>query len=184
MPAGAPGTLPYFGNGSGSASSMYFNSAGGPMNVSLQTLLTTQTSIGNGYDVFGYYLATGDGSAPASVTLNPLFDSRTSAVGAASNLSITAGQNYGFYIEKIKGDGTQFATDYLYFMDSSANTANGSMPADALQHFAAFQGANGSFFLGDVDADACQNGFQPTNSPCVPASQFDYQQFGCGTCTW
>lgn len=174
MPAGVPGTLPYLGNGSGSAPLMYFTSTGSPVSVSLQTILTTQTNVASGYDVFGYYVATGDGGAPSGVTLNPLFDTRTSSVGAVSSLNLTAGQNYGFYIENIKGEGGPYATDYEYFMDSTANTANGSMPADGLQHFAAFAGANGTYFLGDVDGDACQNGFQPSNSPCVPSSQFDY----------
>ncbi len=175
MPAGAPGTLPYFGNGSGSASLIYFMSNGSPMDVSLQTIMTTQKSLASGYDVFGYYVANQSGNAPAGVALTPIFDSRTSAVGTVSSLSgLVAGQNYGFYIENIQGGGTQFATDYFYYMDSTASTANGSMPADSLQHFAAFSGANGSYFLGDVDGDACQGSFQPNSSPCVPSSQFDY----------
>jgi len=175
MPAGTPGTLPYFGNGSGSAALMYFNSTGSSVTATLQTVLTTQTNVANGYDVFGYYVATGDGAAGAGVTLKPLFSSLTDTAGMTATLTgLTAGENYGFYIENIKGVGSPYETDYLYMMDSGANTANGSMPADGLQHFAAFQGSNGSYFLGDVDGDACQNAFTPNNSPCVPSSQFDY----------
>ncbi len=175
MPVGAPGALPYFGNGPGSAGLMYFTSTGSPVSLSLQTIMTTQTSVLDGYDVLGYYIANAGGGAASSATLHPLFDTRTSSVGDASTLSgLTAGENYGFYIENIKGEGTPFATDYLYFMDSSANTANGSMPADPLQHFVAFSGGNGNYFLGDVDGDACTGSFMPTNSPCVPNSQFDY----------
>ncbi len=175
IPAGIPGPLPYFGNGPGSAGLMYFTSTGGSMGVTLQTILTTQTNVTNGYDIFGYYVATGEGKASASTTLQPLFDSRTSHIGDFSMLGgLTANQNYGFYLENIQGGGTPFATNYFYFMDSTANTANGSMPADNLQHFAAFSGAYGTYFLGDVDGDACQNGFQPITSPCVPSSQFDY----------
>lgn len=175
MPAGTPGALAYFGNGSASASSMYFTSTGNPVSVSVETLKTTQITTAGGYDVFGYYLADGAGMAPSSLSLNPLFDSRTSSVGVTASLgAMPAGQNYGFYFENIQGSGTPYVTNYIYLMDSTANNANGSMPADNLQHFAAFNGSNGMYFLGDSDGDACQNGFQPGTSPCVPGSQFDY----------
>jgi hypothetical protein len=175
MPAGTPGVLSYYGNGGASANSMYFTSTGTPLNISLQTLLTTQKSTASGYDLFGYYLAGGSGQAPSSPDLNPLFDSRTDVPGNNLTLSsLTAGENYGFYIENVQGAGTANQTNYFYFMDSASNTATGSMPADGLQHFAAFDGGSGTYFLGDVDADACQNGFLVGNSPCVPGSQFDY----------
>ncbi len=175
MAAAAPGAVPYYGNGSGAASSMYFTGTANPVTVSLQTVLTTQTTTGGGYDVVGYYLAGSSGKAPSAAALNPLFDSRTSTAGTAATLGTLAmGQNYGFYIENIQGNGTPFATDYFYFMDSTSNTATGSMPADALQHFATFNAGNGIYFLGDVDGDACSGSFQPGTSPCVPSSQFDY----------
>lgn len=172
MPAGTPGNIPYFGNGSSSPSMMYFTSNGNS-SLTLQTVLTTQTSTAGGYDIFGYYVANGSGSA-ASASLIPLFNSSTDKVGATANLSLTAGENYGFYIENVQGTGTQFATNYIYFMDSASNTSNGSMAADSLQHFAAFTSGNGTYFLGDVDADSCQGNFHFGTSPCIPQSEFDY----------
>ena len=172
--SGSPNAaLPYFGNGSSSVGTMYFASNGSSLTVSLLDVLTTQTTTAGGYDVFGYYLANTGGTA-SGTNLVPLFDSRTSILGATSNInSIANGQNYGFYIENIQGGGTVYESDYFYFMDSSADYATGAMPADNLQHFAVFQGAN-SYFIGDADGDNCQNGFQPGTSPCVPSSQFDF----------
>jgi hypothetical protein len=174
MPAGTPGNIPYYGNGSSSASMMYFTSSGSPLTLTLQTLLTTQTTTAGGYDIFGYYIANGSGSA-ASASLVPVFNSTTDKVGSTAVIAgLTPGENYGFYIENIQGSGTQYATNYVYFMDSASNTANGSMPADSVQHFAAFTSGNGTYFLGDVDGDACQGSFQPGTSPCVPQNEFDY----------
>ncbi len=173
MPAGTQGNIPYYGNGSSSASMMYFTSSGNPLTLTLETLLTTQTTTAGGYDVFGYYITNGSGSA-ASASLVPVFNSTTDKVGSTAAVALTAGENYGFYIENIQGSGTQYATNYLYFMDSASNTANGSMPADSLQHFATFTSGNGNYFLGDVDDDACQGSFHPGTSPCVPQNEFDY----------
>lgn len=175
MPAGTPGALSYYGNGSAAASSMYFNATGNPITVTLETLMTTQKSTASGYNIFGYYLAGTSGQAPSVSSLNPLFDSRTSTVGTAVTVSsLAAGDTYGFYIENIQGGGTQYQANYYYFMDSASNMATGSMPADSLQHFAAFDALNGNYFLGDANADSCQNGFQPGTSPCVVATAFDY----------
>lgn len=175
MPAGTVGAIPYYGNGAATASSMYFTSSGAPLTITLQTVMTTQTSTASGYDIFGFYLANSTGKAPSSASLTPLFDSRTNTPGTSFALTtLLPGDNYGFYIENVQGSGTPFVTDYFYFMDSSSNIATGSMPADALQHFATFDAGGGTYFLGDVDGDACSGGFQPGTSPCVPSSQFDY----------
>lgn len=174
MPAGTPGNLPYYGNGSSAPSMLYFTSSGSPVTLTLETVMTSQTNVANGYDIFGYYVANGSGSS-TSATLNPLFDSRSNSVGNSLTLSsLTAGTNYGFYIENIKGAGTPDQTSYIYLMDSASNMATGSMPADGYQHFAVFNSGNGTYFLGDKDSDACQGSFQPGTSPCVSVSQFDY----------
>lgn len=175
MPAGTPGALSYYGTPSGSAGTMYFTNSGYPVTLTLQTLLTTQTSTANGYDLFGYYVANNTGNAPSGVTLNAVFDSRSSTVGNSYLINtLTAGEKYGFYIENIQGGGTSNEADYFYFMDSSSNTSTGAMPADSDQHFAVFNGSYSTYFLGDVDGDACSGDYTTGTSPCVPASQFDY----------
>lgn len=175
MPAGTPGALSFYGNGFASASKMFFASSGSPIDLTLQTVLTTQLSTAGGYDLFGYYLANESGSAGSGVTLNPLFDSRSDKPGSTRSISgLAPGTTYGFYIENIQGGGTADESDYVYLMDSSGNKSTGAMPADPLQHFAVFQGSYGSYFLGDVDDDACMGDFTTGTSPCVPSSQFDY----------
>lgn len=170
LAAGPQGALPYLGNGSAAQSSMAFTSGGGAVTVSLQTIMTSETNIANGYDVIGYYVGT-----PSTSSLTPLFDSRTSAVGSSATInSLTAGETYGFYIQNIQGTGTPFLTDYYYFMDSASNLSTGSMAADSLQHFAAFAGSNGTYFLGDVDSDSCQGSWVAGSSPCILSTQFDY----------
>ena len=169
LAAGTPGNLPYLGGPGGSSLSDLFFTASGNGIVSLQVSRTdAKTSLN--VSLFGYYLADATG-APVG-PLHQLFRS-TDAAGSNVTLPLTAGQNYGFYTENIQGAGTPFETDYFFYMDSALNSASGSMPPDALQHFAAFQsGAN--YFIGTVSADACQNGFLPQTSPCVLSSAFDY----------
>ncbi|MBV9404817.1 MAG: PEP-CTERM sorting domain-containing protein [Acidobacteriaceae bacterium] len=169
LAAGVPGNLPYLGgSGGSSAPDLYFTASGNAL-VTLQ-VSSTDAKTSTNVSVFGYYLADSTGAPTGSVV--QLFSS-TDPAGKTATISFTPGQNYGFYTENIQGAGTPYATDYFFYMDSAYNSANGSMPADALQHFAIFQ-SGPSYFLGTVSADACQNGFLPQTSPCVLSSAFDY----------
>ena len=169
LAAGTQGALSYYGGAGGTALNDLFFTSTGPSTVSFQVSWTAAKTSSN-TDVFGYYLT--DSSGAPTGALHPLLTS-TSSLGATSSVPLSAGQNYGFYIENIQGPGTPLETDYIFYMDGAANSANGSMPADNMQHFAVFQSGS-SYFLGTVGADACQNGFVPGNSPCVPANLFDF----------
>ena len=172
--AGNPsGALPYYGTNTGGAlSNLYFTSSGELVTSRLQLILTNANGGANGVDVFGYYLTNSSGTALLS--RRPVFTASDS-IGSQVVLPLTAGQNYGFYIENISGLGTPEETDYFFYTDSALNAADGSMPSDMLQHFAIFQASAGaSYVLGMVDGNACQPLFTGMNSPCVPASEFDF----------
>jgi len=183
------GAVPYYGTATGgSVSNLYFTSSGESVTFGLKLTLTNANGGANGLDVFGYYLTNSTGTAILSRT--PLFTA-SSTIGSQVVLPFPANQNYGFYIENIAGLGTPDETDYFFYTNSSANSANGSMPADTLQHFAIFQVLAGTnYVLGTVDGNACQPPlFTGMNSPCVPATEFDYNdivvslQFGSGNQT-
>jgi hypothetical protein len=169
----APGRVPFYASSNLTApTDMYFSSAGQPMQATLDLALTSQKNGGSGADFFGYYLtdATGAQISTPAILLNS-----SDALGSTVLLpSLSAGQNYAFFIENIQGYGTSTPqTTYSFYMNSSANSSTGSMPADSLQHFSIFQAGN-AFYLGAVDGDACAGIFTINNSPCIPSSQFDY----------
>lgn len=166
-----PGYMPFYDSGLAAPSDMYFAGSGSNITLTLQFALTDQKGGSNGTDVFGYYIT--DSTGTSILSTGVAFTS-SQAIGSKFTLpSIPKGEYYGFFIENIQGLDTPNQTDYVYYMDEADNTANGSMPADGLQHFAVF--SNGStYYVGADDADACQGSFVPGSSPCVPASQFDY----------
>jgi hypothetical protein len=175
--AGSPGApLPYYGTAAGgSVSSMSFTSSGS--SLSLAAIITNETTAGQ-YDIFGYYVVPTSG-AP---TLVPLFSTQPGAsqamVGSTATLNLAAGTNYGFYVENVQGAGGPNESDYLFYMNSALNdnVFDGGTPTagpDSLQHFAIFQNSNG-YVVGDVDAYACASPSQQGSSPCIMASQFDY----------
>ena len=171
----APGYMAYESSAGAAPANMYFTSFGSRFTATLQVTMNDQKGGANGIDYFGYYLT----DATGSLIINPtLIFSSTAANGKsyATPFTIAPGQNYGFFMENIQGVGTPLETDYFYYMDSADNTADGSMPADSLQHFAVF--SNGAtYYLGGVDANACEGSFQPGNSPCVPSAEFDFNDF-------
>lgn len=170
----APGHIPFYGTSSLTApTNLFFSStAGQPMQVTLDLTMTNQKNGGSGLDFFGYYLTNQTGTQINSPTI--LFNSNQ-ALGSTAILSgLSAGESYAFFIENVQGYGTNAQqTTYTYYMNSSDNSANGSMPADALQHLAVFQTGT-TFYIGSVDGDACAGSFTVYNSPCIAASQFDY----------
>ena len=156
-----PGVIPYYGTNSGGAiSDMYFTSAGSPLTITLQSINTNNKNAGT-YDVFGWYV----GTTGAGAVLNPLLNTNAGSVGTTATLSaLTAGQNYGFYIENVLGGGTASETDYYFFMSGQTGDPNE-------QHFAIFQAGTNSFEIGDVDSTSCEAN---TTFRCNPASDFDY----------
>jgi hypothetical protein len=167
----APGPISFYSVSFTAPSTFYFTSSGQPVIARLRSSITDQKGVGNPYDVLGYYLADATGT-PIAGTAQALFTSNDPN-GTNAQLNLTAGQRYGFYIENIQGPNTPFQTTYSFSMNASSNIASGSMPADPIQHFSVFQ-TGSTYYLGADDADACLNSFQPGTSPCVVASQFDY----------
>jgi len=176
--AGSPGVpLPYYGTATaGSVGSMSFTSSGSSLNLSLAGIFTNETTAVQ-YDIFGYYVVPASGSP----TLVPLFSTRPGAaqatVGSTATLNLSAGTNYGFYVENVQGGGSA-ESDFFFYMNSALNdnTFNNGTPMagpDADQHFAIFQSSNG-YVIGDVDAFACASPSQQGSTPCIMPNQFDY----------
>lgn len=169
----APGRVPFYaGSGLGAPTDMYFSSTGQALQLTLDAAVTNQKNGGSGADFFGYYVTNSNGSQISNPTI--LFNSSQSLGSTVVLSSLSAGENYAFFIENIQGYGTNAQqTTYSFYMDSALNSANGSMPADSIEHFAIFQ--NGStFYVGSVDGDACAGTYTINNSPCIPSSVFDY----------
>ncbi len=167
-----PGYIPYYSDGSmGAPGNMYFTSSGNPEQVTLQVAMTTQKGGAVGIDFFGYYLTDSTGTA----IINPTaFYTANNPNGTTFTMpSMPAGQNYGFFIENVQGFGTGFQTEYIYYMNAAMNLGTGTMPVDNSQHFAIFSDGS-SYYVGATDADACQGNYQPGSSPCVPYSNFDF----------
>lgn len=168
--AGAPGTtLPYFGAAGGSSvSNMFFTSSGVPLTLTVDGIHTNETTA-NAFDVFGYYTITGGtpGSLVPLFTTNP--SGSAASAGSTATLSLTAGTNYGFYIENIKGFGTANESDYIFEM--SGQNQELTLGPDNLQHFAVFQTSSG-YVIGDQDGVGCT-----TNVACVNPLYFDYNNF-------
>lgn len=164
---GSPGTtLPYFGSASGaSVSNMFFTSSGVPLTLTLDGINTNE-KVADAFDIFGYYIITG--GTPGALV--PLFSTQPggsqSSVGSTAFLSLTAGTNYGFYIENVKGRQTGPESDYIFEM-SGQNTEL-TLGPDNLQHFAVFQTSSG-YLIGDQDGVGCT-----TNVACVNPIDFDY----------
>jgi len=170
----APGHIPFYGtSGLTAPANLYFSSTDGErMQVTLDLTLTNQKNGGSGLDFFGYYLTDPAGMQINSPTI--LFNTDQALGSTALLPALTAGASYAFFIENVQGYGTNAQqTNYSYYMNSSDNSANGSMPADALQHFAVFQTGT-TFYIGSMGANACAGSFTVYNSPCIAASQFDY----------
>lgn len=170
----APGHIPFYGTSSlATPANLYFSSTNGQrMQVTLDLTLTNQKNSGSGLDFFGYYLTDSAGTQINSPTI--LFNTNQALGSTALLPALIAGESYAFFIENIQGYGTSAQqTTYTYYMNSSDNTADGSMSADTLQHFAVFQTGT-TFYIGSVDGDSCTGSFTVYNSPCIAASQFDY----------
>jgi len=173
---GAPGNLPFYSVSGTAPANMFFTSTGGPITVTLDATLTDQKGVGNGTDLFGFYLTDATGQAVMDPTV--IFTSND-ALGnhyTSPPSTFSAGQKYGFFIENIQGVGTPNETYYIYYMDSANNAATGSMGPDSLQHFAVFENTT-SYYIGAVDADSCKGQVKPGTSPCIPASEFDFNDF-------
>ncbi len=148
----------------------WFTSTGSPIPTQIAAVLTNQVGTNNqGLLVFGYYQTNSTGTVPSISALNPLFNTSRNGVGASSTFSVASGQNYGFYLENIQGQGLPSETDIYYFMNASADFAtNGGTFTDPNQHFAVFESnANpNNFIIGGSGAPACVGGNTPFNSPC------------------
>ena len=170
-----PGYLPYYSSGGSAPADMYFTSSGSGSTVTLRLTLTDQKGQnGNGIDEFGIYLTDATGHTISDPTV--IFSSTDTPGSKSAAVTLAAGQNYGFFIENVQGVGTSNETRYFYYMDSTDNTATGSMPADSMQHFAVFSDG-ATYYIGAVDGDACQGPFHAGTSPCIPASEFDFNDF-------
>ena len=172
--ASQPGTLPYYGStGGGSLPTMYFTSSGELTSTALRVTLTDAIGGPRGIDVFGYYLTNAAGTAV--INPMPIFSSSDPSGTSFTLPVLPGGQNFGFYIENVQGQGTPEETDYIFFMNAASNTASRElMPVDGFQHFVIFQQAPEHYFIGTVDGDACQPPYNGINSPCVPADEFDF----------
>ena len=108
--AKAPGPIPFYSVSFTAPSTFYFTSSGLPENLTLRSSVTDQKGVGSPYDVFGYYLANPKGT-PLPGSSQVLFSSND-PIGTNSTLNISAGQQYGFFIENIQGPNTPDQTTY------------------------------------------------------------------------
>ena len=171
-----PGYLPYYLASGLAPANMQFISGGNSFTATLQLTLTDQKGGANGINLFGFYETDASGIPITNPTVIFTSNDANGNQYSAPAVTLSPGQNYGFFAENIQGFGTPYETEYTFYMNAADNVATGSMPADHLQHFAVF-GSGTTYYLGVVDADACQGIFQPTTSPCVPASLFDFNDF-------
>jgi hypothetical protein len=157
--ASPPGAIAYYGTATGAAiANMNFVSNGVAVTVSLLGQLTNQlgTAKNSGYNVFGWYEINANGTIGATTQL---WNSKTDVVG--QNATFTpgpAGTNYGLYLENIQGNGQ---ADYFWFMNSSQDYSAGpdKNPPDTNQHFAAFSGVPGQFYIGMDDSNSGNQDF-------------------------
>lgn len=148
--AGAPGSLSYYGTGTGNVSNMWFSSSSGSLvTVSLQGIFTNETTAANGIDYFGYYTLDSNGNVTG---MSQLFSAGSGSVGTKI-FAVSPGQSYGFYIENVEGQGTPFETDYYYMMDSGDDYSNVSNATiQSLQHVAVFDENANTYYLGAEDS--------------------------------
>jgi len=163
--ASPPGALAYYGTPTGAAvQNMAFVSTGMPATVSLIGQLTNQlgTAANSGYNVFGWYTITSNGT----ITATTLWNSKTDSIGELATFTPgAAGTHYGLFLENIQGGGTAAEADYFWFMNSSSDYGAGTAsPIDGLQHFAVFAGVPGTYFVG---VDDTNNGNQDFNNMIV-----------------
>jgi hypothetical protein len=148
--ASPPGAIKYYGAGLNAVQNMSFNNNGIAVSVSLLGAFSNQKGGTNGVDYFGWYAIKADGTIGA---MTRLWSSTTPASGTSAVFTPTG--NYGFFLENVQGNGS---ADYFWFMNAGSDNgmgsgATGGATADALQHFAVFNGDPGTFFLGIEDTN-------------------------------
>lgn len=162
-------------SGNDSPTDITFNSSnGGVMQAVLEGAFTGVKGGSPGILYFGYYTMTG-----GTPTLMPLFSS-ADPVGTTAPVLATAGSNYGFYVENVQGQGTSAQSSFMFYTDAAMNSATGSVPATAEQHFAVFDGGTSDYWIGAFGQPDCfgsSSGYTPENSPCADGWAFDYNDF-------
>lgn len=143
-----PGAIPFYGNGNAAVSDMWFSTGGSGVSITLRGIFTTQTSIPNGIDYFGYYLANSTG-APIAGTFHQLL-SAGATPPASTSFVLPSATNYGFYLENVQGQGGAFQTNYYFFMDESSDMNNRGNAMESFQHFAIFNDTS-SLYIGIED---------------------------------
>jgi hypothetical protein len=148
--ASPPGAIAaYLAPSFAAVANMNFVSNGTPITLSLLGQFTNQigSAANSGYNVFGWYQLKANGTIGA---MTPLWNSKTDSIGQSATFTPSA--NYGLYLENIQGNGQ---ADYFWFMTSSQDYSAGpdKNPVDTNQHFAAFSGVPGQFFIGISDTD-------------------------------
>jgi hypothetical protein len=148
-----------------------------PMEAYLRDSITGIKGGSPGILYFGYYLANASGS-PNISSMVRLFSS-ADPTGSTGGIGIAAGQNYGFFVENVQGQGTADQSTFTFFMDAASNTSTGSEAVSGEQHFGLFQQNANDFWIGASGQPDCMvgAGVTPTNSPCADGWAFDYNDF-------
>ncbi|MBV8894924.1 MAG: hypothetical protein JO051_00310 [Acidobacteriaceae bacterium] len=141
------GTVNYYETGNGNLAtptSMSFIGSAQSVNLSFSF---NSAALGPGTDYVGFYIETQAGTI---ASLMPLFSTATQNSNVL--LSVSAGAQYGFYVENVQNAGSSNEIDQYYFMNANLNhSKTGSMSPE--QHFALYNslGTN-TYFMGIEDA--------------------------------
>ncbi len=154
--ASPPGAINYYGAATGAAvQNMNYVSTGNIVTVSLLQQLTNQTGTAQnpGFNVFGWYAISANGTITSMTTL---WNSKTDTLGQTATFTPgPPGTQYGLFLENIQGAGTAEEADYFWFMNSNSDysAGPGKNPIDGLQHFAVFSSGNGNYYVGMDDTN-------------------------------
>ena len=140
------GTVNYYETGNGNLAtptSMSFIGSAQSVNLSFSF---DSAALGPGTDYVGFYIETQAGTIASFM---PLFSTATQNSNVL--LSVSAGAQYGFYVENVQNAGTSNETDEYYFMNANLNhSKTGSMSPE--QHFALYNSVGAStYFMGIED---------------------------------
>lgn len=151
------GTINYYETANGnlaSPTSMSFVGSAQSVNLSFSA---NSAALGPGTDYVGFYIETQAGTI---ASMMPLFSTATQNSNVL--LSVSAGAQYGFYVENVQNQGASNETDQYYFMNAWLNYSNtGNMSPE--QHFALYNSlSTDTYFIGIEDPSLSSPNMQYT----------------------
>lgn len=151
------GTINYYETGNGNLTtptSMSFVGSAQSMNLSFSF---NSEALGPGTDYVGFYIETQAGTI---ASMMPLFSTATQNSNVL--LSVSAGAQYGFYVENVQNAGASDETDAYYFMNASLNHSNAGVMSPE-QHFALYNSlGTDTYFIGIEDPSLSSPNMQYT----------------------